>query len=388
MQFESVPIASLKFLPKNARKHSTRNIDVIKESLKACGQQKPIVVDVDGIVLAGNGTLTAAKALGWTDIWVARTSLDKKAADLFAILDNRTAELADWDAAELNECLTDLEMQGWDLQPFGWDAKEREKLKPKISNEGLTDEDAIPENVESRAQLGDVWQMGNHRLICGDSCNILDIEKLMGGQKADMVFTDPPYGVSYQSNGRKQKFDVIANDDTILTEWMSALPVVSSGWVFVWTSWKVLGVWLEATKPIGAMTNMIVWAKGGGGIGDLAGTFSSDYEVALVFNRGAKLLGERLGSVWSVGKDAASKYVHPTQKPVALAEMAFSSCVKSGGRVLDLFLGSGSTLIACEKSNRVCYGMELDPKYCDVIIKRWEQFTGKTASLTDGNSEG
>ena len=139
--------------------------------------------------------------------------------------------------------------------------------------------------------------------------------------------------------------------------------------------------WLENTKGFGFPSNMVVWFKGGGGIGDLKKTFSTDYEMGLVWHRGAELCGKRIGSVWKVGKDGASDYVHPTQKPVALAEEALDKTTKANNVVMDLFGGSGSTLIACEKTNRVARLMELDEKYVDVIVKRWEDFTGKKAVL-------
>jgi len=204
----------------------------------------------------------------------------------------------------------------------------------------------------------------------------------MAGQKADMVFTDPPYGVEYQSNMRTKsaKFEVLANDDTFL----DIAPIVemfSTGWVFVWTSWKVQGRWIDQFSAFDYPTNIVIWHKPGGGIGDLKRTFSSDYEVALVWHRGAELCGKRIGSVWTIKKDGASTYVHPTQKPVALGTEAMDKTTRSGNIVLDLFGGSGSTLIAAEKTGRVARLMELDAKYCDVIVKRWQDFTGKQATL-------
>jgi hypothetical protein len=159
------------------------------------------------------------------------------------------------------------------------------------------------------------------------------------------------------------------------------IEIFSKGWVFIWTTWKVLDKWLENTKGLGFPSNMVIWFKGGGGIGDLKKTFSTDYETALVWHRGAELCGKRIGSVWKVGKDGATNYLHPTQKPVALAEEALDKTTKPNYIVLDLFGGSGSTMIAAEKNGRISRTMELDPKYVDVIIQRWQQFTGKTAIL-------
>jgi DNA modification methylase len=202
----------------------------------------------------------------------------------------------------------------------------------------------------------------------------------MDGQKAEMVFTDPPYGIEYQSNRRtkSQKFDVLANDDKFL-DITPILEMFSKGWIFVWTSWKVQTKWVEMFSVFGYPTNIVIWHKPGGGIGDLKKTFSSDYETALVWHRGAELTGKRIGSVWKINKDGATTYVHTTQKPVALAEEAIDKTTNRNAIVMDLFGGSGSTLIACEKTARQCRMMELDPKYCDVIIKRWQDYTGKNA---------
>jgi DNA modification methylase len=218
--------------------------------------------------------------------------------------------------------------------------------------------------------------------MCGDSTKESDVAKLMNGQKADMVFTDPPYGISYSSNMRTktEKFEELKNDNIFLNQWIPLIDKYSNGFVYIWTSWKVLDTWLDMCKEIGELTNMIIWFKGGGGMGDLKKTFLSDYEIALVYNRDNEITGKRLGSVWEVDKDKSTEYKHPTQKPVELSETAIKNTSIKNNIVLDLFLGSGSTLIACEKTNRICYGMELDTKYCDVIIERWEQFTGQKAT--------
>jgi site-specific DNA-methyltransferase (adenine-specific) len=208
----------------------------------------------------------------------------------------------------------------------------------------------------------------------------------MNGKIADMVFTDPPYGVSYQSNMRTktEKFDVLENDNVFITDWINNLPLFSKGSVFVWTSWKVLKEWIEFCEPIGELSNLIVWDKGGGGIGDLKKTFSTDFELALVYHRGAEINGKRLGSVWSVGKDNANKYLHPTQKPVELPAIAIENLTILNQIILDLFLGSGSTMVASHQLKRKCYGMELDPKYCQVIIDRMKKLDSSLVILKNG----
>ena len=244
-------------------------------------------------------------------------------------------------------------------------------------------EDEAPEPpAEPKAKMGDIYQLGRHRLMCGDSTSADDVAMLMNGKKAQMCFTDPPYGVSFQSNKRTktEKFDVLQNDDTILDFFPNAKKY-TDGFIFICTTWRVLDKWIQLFDRYFTMSNMIIWDKGGGGIGDLTGTFFTDYEIMLVANQGAKIHGKRIGSVWSIGKDAPSEYIHPTQKPVALAGQAITSTSDRDDIVLDLFGGSGSTLIACEQLNRKCYMMELDPHYVDVIIERWENFTGQKAVL-------
>jgi DNA modification methylase len=328
----------------------------------------------------------AARKLGMDKVPVVQlghmTEAQRKA---YVLADNRIALNSGWDAGMLSLELQDLK-DDIDLTLLGFDPDELDALlNPIEETEGLTDEDAVPDVPdEPKTKLGDIYILGNHRLMCGDSTSITDVETLMDGQKADMVFTDPPYGVSYQSNMRTQseKFDVIKNDDVIL-DIVPIIEIFSKGWVFIWTTWKVLDKWLENTKGLGFPSNMVIWYKGGGGIGDLKKTFSTDYETALVWHRGAELCGKRIGSVWKVGKDGASDYVHPTQKPVALAEEALDKTTKPNQIVMDLFGGSGSTLIAAEKIGRCARLMELDPKYCDVIVQRWEEFTGKKAVLSE-----
>ena len=173
---------------------------------------------------------------------------------------------------------------------------------------------------------------------------------------------------------------MLKNDDSFL-DIAPVIDACSEGWVFDWTSWKVLTKWIDLFEGFGYPSNQVIWYKPGGGIGDLKRTFASDYETALVWHRGAELTGKRIGSVWKVSKDGAPEYLHPTQKPVALAEEALDKTTKPGWLILELFGGRGSTLIACEKTGREARLMELDPKYVDVIVRRWQEFTGKQATL-------
>jgi DNA modification methylase len=369
---------------RNSRTHSDKQVAQIAASIREWGWTVPILVDENGNVIAGHGRIMAAQKLGIEDVpCMTATGWSEAKRRAYIIADNKLALNADWDSDMLGLEFSDLKDMGFDLELTGFDLGEIDDLFPVDKTEGLTDEDAVPEAPEQPVTVeGDVWLLRRHRLMCGDSTSIDAVERLMSGRKADMVFTDPPYGVEYQSNKRTKsaKFDVLKNDDTFL----DVAPIIeacSSGWVFVWTSWKVQTKWIEQFSGLGYPTNIVVWHKPGGGIGDLKKTFYSDYEIALVWHRGAELCGKRIGSVWTVNKDGASTYVHPTQKPVALAVEALDKTTRASASVLDLFGGSGSTLIACEKTARDCRMMELDPKYCDVIIKRWQDFTGQQATL-------
>jgi DNA modification methylase len=315
------------------------------------------------VVLGGNMRLKACKEAGLKEIPIIKASeLTEQQQKEFIVKDN--VGYGEWDWNDLANNWDAEQLQDWGLDIPGFDAEVLEAEE---------DEFAIPDGgIETDIVLGDLFEIGEHRLLCGDSTDSDQVAKLMNGQKADLVFTDPPYGVSYQSNFRTktEKFDILKNDEVFITDWINNLPIYSNGFVFVWTSWKVVKEWIEFLQPLGEMTNMIIWDKSGGGLGDLKGTFLSDFEIALVYNRDANIIGKRLGSVWSINKDGASKYLHPTQKPVELASMAIENILHKNKIVLDLFLGSGTTMVAAEQLKRKCYGMELDPKYCQVILDR------------------
>ena len=362
---EIVKISEIKPNEDNPRLIKDDKFKKLVKSIKTFPEMlelRPIVVNNDMVVLGGNMRLKACKEAGLKDVPIIKAeNLTEEQQREFIVKDNVGFGEWDWDILA-NEWNQD-ELEDWGLTgfPFEEEAIEAEE-----------DDYTEPENMKVDVVLGDLIEIGEHRLLCGDSTCSDTVAKLMDGKKADMVFTDPPYGVSYQSNMRTktEKFDVLKNDNVFITEWINDLPLFSKGFVFVWTSWKVLKQWIEFCEPIGELSNIIVWDKGGGGIGDLKKTFSTDFEVALVYHRGAEIKGKRLGSVWSIGKDGASTYLHPTQKPIELAAMAIENITYKNELTLDLFLGSGSTMVAAHQLKRKCYGMELDPKYCQVIIDR------------------
>ena len=370
----------------NSRTHDETQVNQIAASIKEFGFLNPVIVDAEHGIIAGHGRVMAAKKLNLKTVPCLEanhlTEAQKKA---YIIADNKLALNAGWDDSILRVEFEALKELDFDLTLTGFSLDELNDFE--IEELGAEfDEDADGEitepPVDPITKEGDVWILGKHRLMCGDSTSIDAVEKLKAGAEINLVFTDPPYGVEYQSNKRtkSQKFDVLKNDDQFL-DIAPVIDATSKGWVFVWTSWKVQHKWIELFESFGYPTNIVIWYKPGGGIGDLKKTFVSDYEVALVWHRGAELCGKRIGSVWKVAKDGASTYVHPTQKPVELSIEAIDKTTNKNAVVLDLFGGSGSTLIGCEKTGRTARIMELDPKYCDVIIKRWQTLTGKDAIL-------
>ena len=347
----------------------------VVESIKQCGELDPIEVDENNIILSGHTRLLAYKKLEYKQVSVLKiTGLTEPQKRKYRLLTNKTGEVAGWDFDKLELELDGLDFDGFD---FGFDV-DLPSLEEDDQKEVVEDDYDEEPPTEPKAKLGDLYILGNHHLICGDSTDPAVIDRLMDGVKANMVFTDPPYGYNYQSNMRtkSEKFDVLENDDKILNFFPNLLGRVK-GFVMICTTWKVLDKWLPLFKQYFELSNMVIWDKGGGGIGDLKHTFSTDYEVILCANNGEEIREKRIGSVWSIGKDNANDYEHPTQKPVELSANAIRHTTDKQQIVLDCFGGSGSTLIACEQLNRKCYMAELDPKYVSVIVNRWLNLTGR-----------
>ena len=366
-----------------ARNNKTHNKDQIKKiasSIQEFGFKNPVLIDKNNSIIAGHGRTLGAELLGMETIpCIIASDLTKAQIKAYRIADNKLAELSEWDNEMLGLELKELSGMDFDLNftGFGVDELEGFKLDNVIEGdmEGKEDETLEVQEI-AYSKMGDLWILGKHRLLCGDSTKEEDVKKLMDGEKADMVFTDPPYGINY-SNNMNDKFDTIKNDDVFLEGWIPLVQKYSNGFIFMWTSYQVIKKWIDITKQFGKITNMVIWSKGGGGLGDLKGAFATDFEIALVWNRGAKLTGKRIGSVWSYNKDAGATYLHPTQKPVILSYSAIDKTTNIGDIVLDLFGGSGSTLIGAEQSNRKARIIELDEKYIDVIVKRYHNLEEK-----------
>lgn len=487
MKTETVAIDSISLDPANVRRHPDRNIQTIVASLKRFGQQKPIVVTKDGIVIAGNGTLQAARHLGWKQIEIVRTSLTGSDATAYAIADNRTAELAEWDDDALAQTLAALQIEDEKLAlDTGFDAKEIDAL---LAPDEVT-EDEVPEPpADPITKPGDLWLLGEHRLLCGDSTKAEDIAKLLNGQNLALVLADPPYFGKVDADWDND-FDgyegFLAFLDGVFGLWIpKMIDRGTSGWwcapdfawhieerlrkhaaVFnhiVWSKGKSLGTtaavdemrrWRPRSERLllcekqhspdallasfnaktahiaarsayaSIIDRMMAWQKQAGltnreidkclGTNGMAGHYFGRSQWALptqdawdkmrpLFKSRGVDLGEfdaqrqefdaqrrefdaetsdNLTDVWEMSAPhGEERHGHPTPKPLALISKLVSAHSRADDLVADPFLGSGTTLIAAEQLGRKCYGMEISPAYCDVIVKRWETLTGKKATL-------
>lgn len=369
---------------RNSRTHSDEQIAQIAASIKEFGWTNPILVDGDNGIIAGHGRLSAARKLGHDEVPVIElkdlTETQRKA---YIIADNRLALNAGWDNEMLTIELNDLLADGFALELLGFDPKEIDALLEPEVVEGLTDEDAVPDVPEEpKTKLGDIYQLGNHRLICGDSSSQNDVDKVLDGDRPDMIFTDPPYNIDYQ--GVSDKRDKIKNDkmeDSAFVDFLNQT-LYGCETMYVCCSWHYAHLFREAMEKIGRKPKaMIVWNKVNPA--QHLDKYFKQHEIIFYYGDygGHKTLR---GDIWTIKRQRNT--VHPTMKPVELIEMALEDN-KDKKIVFDMFGGSGSTLIACEKQNRKARLIELEPKYCDVIVKRWEDFTGKKAMLVNANSE-
>lgn len=373
MNIKMMNIADVVPYEKNPRKNDEA-VKYVAASIKEFGFKVPIVIDKDNVVVCGHTRLKAAKKLKLQEVpCVVADDLTEEQIKAYRLADNKVSEQAVWDfdllGGELDGIL-DI-----DMTAFGFEGIEEEE--PEVEEDDFEVE--LPE--EPKAKLGDIYQLGNHRLMCGDSTSIDDVEKLIAGERMDMVFTDPPYNVAF--NGRSGKFDVIKNDDLSDTEFenfidatVNMIKIINAPIHYIWCNWDFYGI-LQGKLDY---KSCIVWAKNVFGMGK---GYRHQHEFCL-FNGKIDESIKNETDLWQIKKD--HNYVHPTQKPVELSFRAIGN--HSGVQtVLDLFGGSGSTLIGCEQRNVRCYMMELDPKYVDVIIERWEKFTGKKAVLLNGTTE-
>ena len=376
----------------NSRTHSDEQVAQIAASIKEFGWTNPILVDGSNGIIAGHGRLLAARKLGYKEVpTIELSDLTETQKKAYIIADNRLALNAGWDNEMLTIELNDLLADGFALEILGFNTKELDALLEPEVVEGLTDEDAVPDVPdEPTTKLGDIYQLGNHRLMCGDSTSIDAVDKLMNGQKADMVFTDPPYGVDYDGGHATDKRRTkLENDDKTLM-YAGALPIAymaskDGAALYLWFADRFAKDVLVALDECNfQVRTWIIWNKNLAQFGAIGAQYKPKHEPCIyAFKKGKAPFWNGPNNevtVWDVKRHSKNQF-HPTQKPVELPVRAMENNSKGGDTVLDLFGGSGSTLIACEKINRHARLMELDPKYCDVIVKRWEDFTGKKAIL-------
>jgi len=499
MNVEEIPIAELDLDPANVRQHDEKNLAAIKSSLKRFGQQKPIVVDPKGIVIAGNGTLTAARALGWDRIRIVRTQLEGSEATAYAIADNRTAELATWDDDALMQQLSALDLEDSALvEAAGFSAAELEGMVDGLLGEKEINEDEVPEVPEDPiTKPGDLWILGDHRLLCGDSTKVEDVERLMDGEKAKLIHADPPYGMGKEKDGVEN--DNLYRDklDAFQMDWWRAFRphAEDNASAYIWGNapdlWRLwyLGGLAESERL--TFRNFITWNKYVGNVKptviEMMRSYCKYREDCLFFMLGEQGFNNNADNYWEgwepiraylesemkrcgwttkdlnriTGTQMAGHWVtksqwslitaehyakiqqaakgdafkreydafkrehdelkrehdelkrewyatrayfdnthdnmtdvwefprvtgeerhgHATPKPVAMMCRAIKSSTPDGGLVVEPFLGSGTTLIAAEQLGRRCFGMEISPQYCDVIVERWENLTGRKAEL-------
>lgn len=393
-KIELWPVERLIPYARNARTHSDDQVAQIAASIMQFGFTNPILVDsADGIV-AGHGRLLAARQLGLQQVPVIvlghLSEIERRA---YVLADNKIALNAGWNDEMLRLELEQLKDEEFDLSLVGFSDEEFEALlvatEPAV--EGKTDEDAVPEvQVEVVTQPGDVWIMGDHRLLCGDSTKLEDVKKVLAGGLADMVFTDPPYNVNYGAT-MKDKLRgtnrTIANDnlgsefEQFLRDACVNMLTVAKGAIYICMSSSEIHTLQRVFREAGGhWSTFVVWAKNTFTMG--RSDYQRQYEPILYgWKEGVDHFwcGARDQSdVWFIKKPHVND-LHPTMKPVELVERAIRNSSKTRDTVLDPFGGSGTTLIACEKAGRQARLIELDPKYCDVIVRRWQEFTGRLA---------
>lgn len=367
--------------PDNPRKNDNA-VDAVAESIKQCGYCSPIVIDEDNVILAGHTRLKALKKLKWKEVeCVRKTGLTEEQKKKYRILDNKTNELAEWDFDLLEEEIADLDFDGFD---FGFEFNSGEDDAEII-------EDEVPEvneEIEPTVKLGDIWQLGRHRLMCGDSTDAGTVALLMDGKQADLFLTDPPYNVAYE--GKTKDALTIENDkmesdkfrEFLTSAFTAAVSVLKEGGGFyIWFASREHCNFETALNDSGLEVRQeLIWKKNSMVLG------RQDYQ----WKHEPCLYGWKDGASHNWYSDRCQTTIlefdkptrsadHPTMKPVELFAYQIKNSTKKGETVLDLFGGSGTTIIACEQTGRTAYCMELDERYCDVIIKRYENLTGDTA---------
>jgi len=410
IETEPRELAQLRPHPRNYRRHPEHQLALLRESLRVHGQQKPVVITPDGTTLAGHGLVEAARAEGWSEI--ACHVYDGPYPEAFLAIDNRASDLAEDDETALAELLQRLDADG-ELSASGYQPEDLGELIARLeaeANSGREETWEPPEELPegpTRVQPGEVWQLGKHRLLCGDATDPANWARLMAGETAHAIITDPPYGINYRGGRAAQEERIGAQrrgvdqpsdaywDDLTDDEYRSLL-VGSLGLahqhsddkapLYLWFASSHLRDVLDCLAETGWQErNLLVWVKNNGA-GALFAQYKHWYEPCFyAFKKGKSPrwhgpTNER--TVWEHDKPLAND-LHPTMKPLALIERTIQNATELGQLVVDAFLGSGTAIMAAERTGRRCYGFDLDARYCDIILARWEEFAGEEAVKID-----
>ena len=391
-EIEYLSIDKLIPYARNTRTHNKEQVLKIASSIKEFGFTNPVLIDKDNGIIAGHGRVLAAEKLNIKELPCIRlgylTDAQKKA---YIIADNRLALDAGWDEELLKIELEELKELDFDIELTGFSDKEfNEIFKEEIKEDEFDADKVLADIKEPITKRGDIWQLGKHRLMCGDSTSKEDVLKLMDGQKADMVFTDPPYNIAYEGGSKKRemiKNDIVDNFYQFLYDaYRNMFDNTKGGASFYVTHADSERV--NFTKAFidagGYLSSVIIWVKNNSTFGRQDYFWKHEPILYGWNSKGShKWLGDnKQDTIWNIDRPSRSDE-HPTMKPIELIAKALNNSSKEDDTILDLFGGSGSTLIACEQLNRICYMMELDEKYCDVIIKRYEEYTGNKAVLVN-----
>ena len=399
---ELVELHKIQPNPRNPNKHGDKQVDMLAKIIDYQGQRLPLIISKrSGFLVSGHGRLQALQKLGWEKAAVDFQDFESEAQEFaHLIADNKIAELADHDDNFMIEGIKELELEGMDFELLGMPDFELPLEVDPVKEEI---EDEVPENVETRVKPGDLWKLGEHRLLCGDATNIQHVERLMNGERADMVFTDPPYGMNLETdysfakntygNVKSKggnKYEKVKGDNEDFEPELINTIFASFGYVleiFVWGA-----DYFAEHIPERNEGSWVVWDKRQNDSEDderaksADKAFGSAFELCWSKAKHKRLFARIRSGIFGVNNEQGnSKRVHPTEKPVQLAQWFLEKWGKPQDKVVDLFGGSGSTLIACEKTKRKCFMMEIDPHYCSVILARWEKYSGKTAELIESD---
>ena len=383
MQVQSMKISEVKPYDKNPRKNDD-GVDAVANSIKEFGWQQPIVVDKDNVIIVGHTWYKAAKKLKMDKVpVVVASNLSDEQVRAYRLADNKTGELTDWDMGLLDDELANI--ADIDMSDFGFDLDLGDD-EAKVQEDDFDEE--VPE--EPKSKLGQIYQLGRHRLMCGDSTKAEDVKKLVGGVQCDLLLTDPPYGIDYQGRPKdKLRIQNDSLDDSDFIEFLakaldSAKNVLKRGSsIYMWYSQvRSLAFYAAMKKAQITPKQQLVWVKSNITMGK---PYRNKYEPCIFATLSKDYCWYSDNSQPTVMNfdNPKKNRLHPTMKPVALFDYQIKNSTKSGDAVLDLFGGSGTTIMACEQDGRNACVMEYDPKYVDVIIKRWEDFTGKKAELVE-----